>query len=194
MIRLCSCLFLILLPGCATVVSGANQVVSVSTSPPGATCSIDRGGALVGSVPSTPGVLPIGKSGRDLTVTCTKPGYQTARTVSASSFNGWTFGNLVVGGLIGVAIDASTGANFDYPPLIDVAMLPDPASARPSSASPLAEAPDRQLITTRMMRLPENSPAKRSFLLGACSAGDMTACILAGDGRPGSPQPNPRTF
>ena len=58
--------------------------------------------------------------------------------------------------------------------------------ARPLlAATAVAAAPqlrlvdNRTLVTTYMMELPESSRQKASFLLGACSAGDVTACILA---------------
>ena len=38
---------------------------------------------------------------------------------------------------------------------------------------------ERVMMTTRMMSLSDRSPAKQMFLLGACSAGDVTACILS---------------
>lgn len=45
----------------------------------------------------------------------------------------------------------------------------------------------RQLVTQRLMELPDHSKSKMSFLLGACSAGDMTACIMADALEPGRP-------
>ena len=42
----------------------------------------------------------------------------------ASSFTGATFGNLLLGGFVGVVIDASSGANNKYPERIVVVMTP----------------------------------------------------------------------
>ena len=42
----------LLLQGCATIVEGTGQNVSVATNPPGATCTVDRAGARLGMTPS----------------------------------------------------------------------------------------------------------------------------------------------
>lgn len=118
----------VLLPGCATLVNGTNQTVTVSTTPPGASCTLDRMGERVGAIGSTPGSLRIDKSKHDLSVTCSKEGYQTASTTQSASFNGATFGNLIAGGIIGIVVDASSGANFSYPP--DIRMDLPPLAAR----------------------------------------------------------------
>jgi phosphoketolase len=39
-----------------------------------------------------------------------------------SKSNGGIWGNILAGGVIGYAIDASNGAGFDYPPLLTVEM------------------------------------------------------------------------
>ncbi len=58
--------------------------------------------------------------GSELVVTISKPGYHTARvnvTSEASGAGGAGMaGNILVGGLIGVGIDASSGAMLDLPP------------------------------------------------------------------------------
>ena len=113
--RLALLLPILLLPACATVVNGTNQSVTVETLPAGASCAVDRAGVRVGVVPQTPGSLVVDKSRHDLMVTCGKPGYQTTAVTQASSFNGWTFGNILIGGAVGLVVDAATGANYDYP-------------------------------------------------------------------------------
>jgi hypothetical protein len=115
MLRMVPVLSLLLLPACATLVSGTDQTVTVSTTPSGASCTLDRVGERVGAVPATPGSLRVDKSVHDHTVTCSKEGFETASATHASKFNGATFGNLLAGGVIGLAIDASSGANFTYP-------------------------------------------------------------------------------
>lgn len=104
-----------LLPACATVVNGTSQDVVVSTSPPGAACAVDRAGARLGVVQQTPGSLHVEKSKNELTVTCGKPGFQSAAVTRSPSFSLMTFGNVLVSGLIGVVVDAASGANYQYP-------------------------------------------------------------------------------
>ena len=80
-----------LLPACATVVEGTSDTITLSTTPAGATCTVDRNGERVGAVAATPGSLRLSKSRHDLNVTCTKEGYQLATTTASSRFTGATF-------------------------------------------------------------------------------------------------------
>ena len=114
---------LALLSACATIVNGSSQSVTVSTTPPGASCTLDRLGMRVGAITPTPGSIRLDKSKNDLSVTCTKDGYQTATTTHSPRFSGATFGNLLLGGPVGAIVDASSGANYTYPENIDMPLL-----------------------------------------------------------------------
>ncbi|MBV9570361.1 MAG: hypothetical protein JO056_03880 [Alphaproteobacteria bacterium] len=109
------------LSGCATVLMGTTQTVSVSSPPVrGARCVVfgeDMYRDLV-----TPGSVRVPRSREDLTVICTKRGFKEAKAVVASHFNFVTAGNAVAGGLTGIIVDASTGANDSYPGEIEVPM------------------------------------------------------------------------
>ncbi len=72
----------------------------------------------------TPGSVMIQKSFGDLTVECTKEGLAPAAGAFKSSSNGGVWGNLIAGGLVGYAVDASTGAGFDYPTQLTVVFNP----------------------------------------------------------------------
>jgi hypothetical protein len=125
------------LSACATIVNGGSQTVTVSTTPPGATCTVDRMGARIGAIPQTPGSLRLDKSKNDLSVTCNKPGFQTAAVTHSSSFGAMTAGN-VLGGLvigpIGFIVDAASGANYEYPSDIRLDLAADAASGSPPFA------------------------------------------------------------
>ena len=123
-----------LLPACATVVNGTSQDVAISTSPPGAACAVDRAGARLGVVAQTPGSLHVEKSKNDLMVTCGKAGFQTAAVTHSPSFSMMTFGNLFVGGAIGVAVDLASGANYKYPSDIRVDLAGNPGYGLPPYA------------------------------------------------------------
>jgi uncharacterized protein YceK len=118
------------LSGCATIMEGTTQSVTITTAPPGAHCTIDREGARVGEVSATPGSIQLNKSGKDLAVTCTKAGYQTATIVQSPDFSGTTFGNIIIGGGIGAIADAASGANYKYPTPINVALATAMATAK----------------------------------------------------------------
>jgi hypothetical protein len=113
-----------ILSGCATIMEGTAQSVQVATTPSGATCTVSRAGATLGQIASTPGSVRIDKSKNDLSVTCAEAGFHTATVTQSPHFVGTTFGNIVAGGLIGAAVDASTGANYEYPSQVILTLAP----------------------------------------------------------------------
>lgn len=121
------------LGGCATIVEGTSQSVAINTTPPGASCTVSREGAQISAVLSTPGSVKIDKSRADISVTCSKDGFQTQTVSYSSSFNGMTFGNIILGGAVGAVVDASTGANYNYPKEVTMA-LPEAVAAAPVAA------------------------------------------------------------
>lgn len=124
----------LLLNACATIIEGTTQTVTVATEPTAATCTMTRQSETVGAIPLTPGSVTISKSRRDLDVACTKPGYQTATETVHARFVGTTFLNLLLGGVVGFIVDASSGANNVYP--ADVRMALPPSTRVP--AQPLS--------------------------------------------------------
>lgn len=133
------------LSGCASIVGGTNQSLSVDTVSngaeiAGAQCALanDRGTWFV----TTPGTVTVHRSYDALNVKCTDTGYQPAVVTSASSTKGMAFGNILFGGLIGAGVDMSTGAAYDYPKLITVPMTPTTIPApMPAPAQALSHAP-----------------------------------------------------
>ena len=113
-----------MLPGCATIVGGSNQNLTVSTNPAGAQCTVSRAGTVLGMVNPTPGSVRIDKSKNDLSVTCQKDGFQAATISQTASFGGATFGNLLLGGGVGFIVDAASGANYSYPAEVKLDMAP----------------------------------------------------------------------
>jgi hypothetical protein len=88
--------------------------------------------------------VQVGRDKEALVFSCTKaPEFATAKTQRVeSSFNGATFGNIIAGGLIGVVVDASTGANYTYPEKvsIDLAGTSGAPVAASAPAAPAAAA------------------------------------------------------
>lgn len=131
MLKLLFILPLLMMSACATITTGTSQTLTITTTPAGASCVIDRNGGRVGAIPVTPGSVQLPKSGADLNVTCSKEGYQTALVPHLSKFNGATFGNLLLGGVVGVIVDASTGANFTYPEDLRMDLAANPGTVPP---------------------------------------------------------------
>jgi|SRR5579871_3332872 len=109
--------------GCASIIKGSSQSI-VITSPPvtGAYCVLS---SKEGNWPVyTPSAVTVDKSKEDILVHCTKAGYQDASASIPSDFQGWTLGNIVLGGLVGVGVDAATGAMNEYPGAFAIPMTP----------------------------------------------------------------------
>lgn len=83
-----------------------------------------RGGAPVAFVNPTPGSVVLEKSQDDVSVLCRKDGHFDGMAPLQSSFRAMTFGNLVFGGIIGLAVDASSGAMHEYEASVTVILPP----------------------------------------------------------------------
>jgi hypothetical protein len=124
--------------GCASIVDGTKQVVSVKTisggqDVDGAQCSLKNGDGTF--YVKTPGTVTVHRDYGALHVDCSKVGYQSGLTTVASSTKGMAFGNLLFGGLIGVGVDAADGAAYDYPSLITVPMSPTTSASATTAPS-----------------------------------------------------------
>jgi len=154
MIRIAaSCLIAGMSTGCASIVNGNNQSVSVTTRSQGAqlagaTCKLtnDKGEWYA----LTPGSVTIRRSYNDLAVDCAYDGLDAGITNAKSTTKGMVFGNLIFGGVIGAGIDIASGAAYDYPNVIHVDMGKASAFSLSvvktvSLASPIARsAPEQQ--------------------------------------------------
>lgn len=113
------------LSGCATIVEGTTQVVTVNTNPAGATCTLNRAPeGVIARVRSTPASVRIEKTKYDLTIKCYKAGYQEATFLDHSGAAIATFGNAIIGGLGGWAIDSATGSDNKYDNPVNVTLVP----------------------------------------------------------------------
>lgn len=111
--------------GCASIVNGQNQPVSIDTrmqdrQVAAANCSLvnDKGTWFV----NTPGSVTVQRSYGDLLITCKKDGVPEGALTVKSSTKPMAFGNILFGGVIGAGVDMATGAAYDYPALITIQM------------------------------------------------------------------------
>lgn len=114
----------LMLSGCATIVEGSDQSVSIITYPPEARCELLRSGEVLALVNPTPGTVSLEKSSDDITVHCMKDDYFDSVETLTSSLQDMTFGNIIFGGIVGVAVDASSGAMHEYDESISVILIP----------------------------------------------------------------------
>ena len=110
--------------GCATITGGTSQTIAVTTNPDGADCQFTRDGKLVGRINPTPGVMPVSKATGNIGVSCTKDGYVPTVGSVSSEFQAATLGNILLGGIIGVAVDAASGAMNKYPEQVSFTLIP----------------------------------------------------------------------
>lgn len=133
----------ILLPlgGCATILSGRSQEMTINTAPAGADCDIVRlgKGDLVARV-KTPQTITLRKTKHDLRITCTKPGYQETTHLVKSEIEGASWGNIILGGGIGWAIDSAGGADNKYARYVNISLPPASSHEDPGpDAAPPSE-------------------------------------------------------
>lgn len=93
---------------CCAIINGRTQNVNIAASPAGARLFVD--GVDKGAVPQQ---VAISRTGSH-TIRIEAPGYAPYETKLNSSCSGWVFGNIFIGGLIGLAIDFGTGAIWAY--------------------------------------------------------------------------------
>ena len=118
LINIISILFIfIILGGCASITESKNQSMSVTTGEvTGAMCTLSnsKGSYYV----NTPGSVMVRNACDQLSISCAKEGYVPANpaagTVQDKAKN-MAWGNLVFGGIIGLAVDRTTGAGCQYP-------------------------------------------------------------------------------
>ena len=110
--------------GCATLTKSHTQSVTVTTDPPGALCVLQREGKTIAAVNPTPGTVSVEKDKDPIHVECAKHGYLDSVGELSSEFEAMTFGNIIFGGLIGVGVDAVSGAMHEYPPLVTITLIP----------------------------------------------------------------------
>jgi hypothetical protein len=129
------------LAGCSSVIEGTSQEILVNTNPAGANCALEREGNVIARIPQTPGGATIKKTKHDITVRCTKDGFQEATYLDHSGAAGATFGNIVLGGGVGWAIDSASGADNKYDSPVNVSLVPatptDGPAPKPTTVAPL---------------------------------------------------------
>ena len=96
--------------GCASIMQGSKQKVPIASTPSGAAVWIDqqdRG--------STPLVAELSRK-RPHVMRVVLEGYEPFEMTFTRKTSGWVWGNILLGGLIGLAIDASTGGMYKLEP------------------------------------------------------------------------------
>jgi hypothetical protein len=132
-----------MLGGCASVARGTTETISVESTPPGAEAIIS---GLDNPMTCMTPCAVVAKRNADISVTVQKSGYepqvvQLTKEIPPAGAAGFA-GNVLVGGLVGMGVDAVTGAATDHKPnpvivtLQPRALPPPPPPRRPRPAAP----------------------------------------------------------
>lgn len=147
-------IFLLLLPltmGCASMMQGSTESAGISSNPDGATVFVN--GEIKGE---TPVILDL-KRKSDYRIELKKEGYQDASASITHNVSGWVWGNVLFGGLIGLAVDACAGGMYklstdtihldlipeegDLPAHLSTGKKPGDAKPKVKSLNPLLKHP-----------------------------------------------------
>lgn len=103
------------LTGCASVVRGTSEKVSINSDPPDAAIRTSLGH----SCPQSPCTVEVSRK-TDFTAFAEKEGYKPGQmyigTHMGNNGAAGMAGNILVGGLVGVGVDAVSGATLDHYP------------------------------------------------------------------------------
>ncbi len=130
--------------GCASVTRGTTENISISSTPAGATAELS--GLDNPTTCVTPCVV-VAKRSADITVTVTKEGYEPqvvplTKEIPGAGAAGFA-GNVLLGGLVGMGVDAATGAALDHKPNPVIVTL-QPAAPQARRPRPPRRAPTPQ--------------------------------------------------
>jgi len=125
-------LLLLVVAGCASLTKGTTQSVVVNTpNAKGAICTLSSN-SIGSRTVTTPAVTVLEKGKDAIQVRCSKECYEDGVGIIPSNFEGMTAGNIILGGIVGLGVDAATGAMNQYPSEISVHMVKSNSCKRSS--------------------------------------------------------------
>lgn len=116
-------LILGLLGGCASIVSDNKSTTYLETDPEASRCELH--GQDFKRVVTTPNSISLPSEAAPLTVSCSAPGYKRTTATLDTKMDGWIWGNILLGGGIGLIVDATRGAGFKYPTKLSLVLEPE---------------------------------------------------------------------
>jgi hypothetical protein len=100
----------LLAAGCATIMHGTTQDIGFSSQPTAAKVLVDNR-----EVGNTPTVTQLSRKDNHI-VRMELAGYRPFEATITRSTSGWVWGNIVFGGVVGLAVDAITGGLYKLSP------------------------------------------------------------------------------
>lgn len=102
-------IFMFTSSGCATIVHGTSTTIRINSIPQGAAALV--GGQTV----ITPSTLTL-KNNQTYNIVFKKDGYEDTYYTIDKQMSGWVWGNIALGGIIGLLIDNMTGGAYKLVP------------------------------------------------------------------------------
>tara|TARA_Y100000588_G_C13722633_1_gene697995 strand:+ start:168 stop:644 length:477 start_codon:yes stop_codon:yes gene_type:complete len=123
--KLAATVIALLVSGCASVNTGTSQSMFIDTPKvTGASCKLTDSKEGTWYLPNTPGSVTVQKGKGPMNIVCEKEGYETTTVSIDETFAGATLGNILIGGGIGILVDAASGAAQIYPDKATIWMKP----------------------------------------------------------------------
>jgi hypothetical protein len=132
--------------GCASIVSGGPQAIPINSTPSAAKLEITdikTGQCILSTM--TPYTATLKRGSGYFSKSCykirvSKEGYDPQEITLEAGINGWYYGNILFGGLIGMLIvDPATGAMWDLPEdSIKISLFQDPTLHQPLAPATLS--------------------------------------------------------
>jgi len=133
------------LGGCASITRGSTEIFQVTSEPTGAEATFSNGYSC-----TTPCSMEM-KRRSEFVVTLRKEGYRTTEAAVTNVLSGGggaaLAGNIIIGGAIGVGVDAATGATQD--------LFPNPLNVVLDPVEPGTEDDDVKFIAVPERETPE---------------------------------------
>jgi hypothetical protein len=110
--------------GCATITRGTTQLVAIDTpGAAGAKCTLTS--TAIGKVDIvTPANVTLQKGSENISVRCSKDCFSDGVGVIGTSGEAMAAGNVIAGGIIGLGVDAVSGAMHKYTEQNQISMQP----------------------------------------------------------------------
>jgi len=115
---------LLTLSGCATIVGGGSaQPVAIRSTPTSASFTVTSSSGLQMAQGTAPQTIRLPRK-NEYQIEFTAPGFQPQKVVLSRGTNGWIWGNLIVGWIVGFAIDFASGSAYKLEPaLVDISLV-----------------------------------------------------------------------
>ena len=158
------------LGACGSAYERDDRTVTVTTEPPGAVCTLKRGGVTVATAAPTPTRVSVEKSARNIVVSCRRDGHVDGVGVLPSLATEKPPNTLTIGAIVTVTVDISAGMEHDYPRRITIVLTP-----RSFSTAAEREA----FFARRRARIERDAETAAAVMRRACDPESQDCAALA---------------